>query len=163
MQHFWNKYKSIIIILILIIITDLLSKILISSLLVLNKPFCIINNFFYLTYSKNYGAAFSILQNNRFLLIIISFLILFIIINYLKKNYVKNKFELIGYSLVICGLIGNLIDRIIYGYVIDFFDFYIFGYEFAIFNIADCAIVIGIIILIIAEFVGDKNGDKSRR
>ena len=58
--------------------------------------------------------------------------------------------------MLLAGIIGNLIDRIIYGYVIDFLDFTIFNYNYPIFNIADTFIVIGILILIILSFKENK-------
>ena len=67
---------------------------------------------------------------------------------------------MVGYSFIIGGAIGNLIDRIMYGYVVDFLDFKIFGYNYPIFNLADTFIVVGMFILIIISFreVGDKDG-----
>ena len=60
-----------------------------------------------------------------------------------------NKIESISYGMIIGGIIGNLFDRIIYSYVIDFLDFRIFGYHYPVFNLADSFIVIGIIMMII--------------
>ena len=57
--------------------------------------------------------------------------------------------NIIGFSLLLAGSIGNLFDRIVYGYVIDFIDVYIFGYDYPIFNLADSFIVIGIILLLL--------------
>ena len=74
-----------------------------------------------------------------------------------KENY--NKYEIIGYSLLLSGAIGNLIDRIIYGYVIDYLDFRILGYNYPIFNFADMCIVIGLVLIII---FGGKYGNSSR-
>ena len=67
----------------------------------------------------------------------------------IKKIKKLDKFDIIGYSLLTGGIIGNLIDRIIYGYVIDYLDFYIFNYNYPVFNFADISIVIGVIIVII--------------
>ena len=152
------KYKYVF----LIILFDFLTKLLVSNLLYINSSVAVIKGFFNITYTKNYGAAFSILENYRFLLIVFSIIVLFVILYYLKKNNITNKFEVFSYSLILGGLVGNLIDRIFYGYVIDFFDFCLFGYDFAIFNLADVAIVVGIMILIFIGFKGDKNADKSR-
>ena len=58
---------------------------------------------------------------------------------------------MITYSMLLSGIIGNLIDRVVFGYVIDFLDFNIFGYDFAIFNIADSFIVVAIILLLFQE------------
>jgi signal peptidase II len=79
------------------------------------------------------------------------------------KEYKNSKLKLWGFSLLIGGLLGNLVDRIIFGYVRDFFDFYIFGYDFPIFNVADIGVVVGILILIILIIKGDLvNEDRSK-
>lgn len=93
------------------------------------------------------------MEGNTIILICFSLLFLGLIIFYMYK-YKKLNIE---FAFVIGGLIGNLIDRIIYGYVIDFIGINIFKYSFPIFNIADSLIVIGAILLI---FRMDKVGDK---
>ena len=67
----------------------------------------------------------------------------------------KNKRNDIAFGLLVGGLMGNLLYRILYVYVRDFFDFYIFGYDYTVFNIADIAIVIGVILLIVAIIKGE--------
>ena len=73
-----------------------------------------------------------------------------------------NKLNIISFSLIIGGLLGNLVDRIFRGYVIDYLNFYIFKYDFPVFNFADCLIVVGVIILLIRMLMGDGNENKSR-
>lgn len=141
--------KKIFIISLITFILDLIIKLIIKNVLVLQESVCIISNFFKLTYVNNYGAAFSILENNSMFLIAISIIVLLCIIIYIIKNSINNKLEILGYGLLLGGIVGNLFDRICYGYVIDYLDFTILNYDFAIFNLADTAIVIGIIILII--------------
>lgn len=143
----------------LVVIIDIISKLLVSNNLLLSKSVTIIPNFFYLTYAHNYGGAWSIFENNTLAITIISFIVILGISYYIFKNKVTRKIEIIGYSLLLGGAIGNLIDRIIYGYVIDFFDFYIFGYDFPIFNIADIGIVTGIILLLISMILEMNNND----
>ncbi len=70
---------------------------------------------------------------------------------------------MITYSLIIGGLIGNLIDRVVLGYVTDYLEFYLGSYAFPVFNLADMAIVIGVILLIIHEIRGEKNGVEDQR
>ena len=141
-----KKFLSISFIIVLI---DRISKILIEKFLG-NKVIYIIKNILYIVYSKNIGAAFSILEGKQFLLSLIGVFALIFIYDYVKKNKVYN----IGYSLLFGGIIGNVLDRLIYGYVIDFIGIKIFSYNFPIFNIADTAIVIGAVIIILGS---DKN------
>ena len=82
-------------------------------------------------------------------------------IYYFIKNETKiTKFVIIEYGLLIGGILGNFIDRVVYGYVIDYLDFKIFNYDFAIFNLADTFIVIGVILLIFSKG-SDKDGEKN--
>ena len=141
--------KKISIISTILVIIDQVVKIIIDKSLPLNKSVEIINHFFSLTYVRNDGAAFSILSGNIFFLIIIALFALYIIYKYFIKGKELTNINIIIYTLIISGIIGNLIDRIIRGYVIDYFDFTIFKYHFAIFNIADIYIVIGCILLIL--------------
>ena len=76
------------------------------------------------------------------------------IILYISKNKPSNKIEKISYSLILGGAIGNFIDRIIYGYVRDFIEIDIFGWDYPIFNLADVFVVVGVILLVIATWRG---------
>lgn len=144
-----------------VILIDVISKILVSNNLLLHESITIIPHFFYITYTHNYGGAWSILENSTSIITIISLVVIIGIGYYIFKHKITKKIELVGYSLLLGGAIGNLIDRIIYGYVIDFFDFYILGYDFPIFNIADINIVIGITLLLFSTmFEVNKNGNK---
>lgn len=151
--------KKISLISIILVILDRIVKIIVKSTLKLNVKNTIIDNFFYLTFCKNEGAAFSILNGKTFLLIIITLIFLYFLYFFIKREKNFNKFVIINYSLLIGGIIGNLIDRIIYGYVIDYFDFKIFNYNFAIFNLADTFIVIGVILLLFNK--GSEENGKS--
>jgi len=134
------------------LIIDIVVKLLVKSKLIFQESIKIIDNFFYITYVKNTGAAWSILSGKQGFLIVFSLIVIIVILIYLyrKKNYTK--LETIGYSLLISGAVGNLIDRILYGYVVDYLNFYIFNYDFPIFNIADSCIVIGIMLLFISSW-----------
>lgn len=147
--------KKILPISLLLIVIDQVVKILVISKLALQQSITIINNFFNITYVRNTGAAWSILSGNVLLLIMISVLALVTIYYYLIKDKDLNKIDIVSYSMLIGGIIGNLIDRIVHGYVIDYLDFKIFNYNFPIFNIADTLIVISIIIIGISLIVGE--------
>lgn len=115
----------------------------------------IIDNFFSLTYVLNDGAAFSLFASRTYLLILIALVCLFFIIYELKNN-LDDRVLSIGYSLVLAGLLGNFIDRLIDGYIIDYLSFKILGYNYPIFNLADILIVVGIVIVIIKEILKER-------
>lgn len=149
----------VIIVSIILFIIDQISKILVIKNIDINNSIELIRNFFYLTYTHNEGAAFSILTGQRIFLILIAIAILVIIFNYIRKNKIKNKVETVAFSLIIGGSLGNLIDRIARGYVVDFLDFKIFGYNYPIFNLADTFIVVGVFLLLILTFRKEHNND----
>ena len=146
---------------ILLVVLDQASKI---YLTLVNKTSPIdlevIRGFFRITYTCNDGAAFSILKGKRVFFIIMTIVVVFLIVYYLLKNkvYWVEKYSLL---LIISGAVGNLIDRIMYGYVIDFLDFIIFGYDFPVFNIADSFITIGAIGLIVSILFLNKEGENA--
>ena len=131
---------------------DLSLKYLVSSYL---NTVNIIDNFFSLTYVLNDGAAFSLFASRTYLLILIALICLFFIIYELKNN-LDDRVLSIGYSLVLAGLLGNFIDRLIDGYIIDYLSFKILGYSYPIFNLADILIVVGIVIVIIKEILKER-------
>ena len=138
------KKKKYILITFLIIIIDQLTKFLINQNINYLKSIQIIKNFFYFTNAHNNGAAFSILSGYNLLFISITLIAIYLINKYIEKN--------ISFYILLGGIIGNLIDRLIFGYVRDFLDFRIFNYNFPIFNLADVCITIGVILLIINIF-----------
>ena len=148
-----KRYIKIFIVALIILFLDQTTKILASNLLDLDKSLTIIPNFFSLTYTKNYGAAWSMMWDKRIILIIISLVALILISYIIYKEKRLTVCKNIYYGFLIGGILGNLIDRVIYGYVIDFFDFNILGYNFPIFNISDSFIVIGIILIFIESFI----------
>ena len=123
----------------------------------------IIPNFFSFTLIGNTGAAFSILNSNTIFLIIISLVALNLIyIYFLKGKKLKLKEE-VTFGILTGGILGNLVDRIFKGEVIDYLDFTIFSYNFPIFNLADIMIVLSVIYIALIMFRGEQNEDKSRR
>jgi len=144
--YFISKIKYLTLI-ILLSILDQFSKIYIHYNFdkLLNKDFII----FKIDFVRNYGAAFNILSGNRFFLSFIS-VISTIILSYLifKKN--NNSINKYGLTLILAGSVGNGIDRILNGYVIDFIK--IKFINFPVFNIADIVINLGVIILIVSYF-----------
>lgn len=143
------------------VIIDQIVKIVISSQIALNTSINIIPNFFNLTYVNNYGAAWSILTGKRLFLVLIAVITLVLLYLFFLKDKYINKYEQISYGLIIGGILGNLLDRIIYGYVIDYLDFNIFGYDFPIFNIADILITVGAFLMIIEIIRGNKINERN--
>ena len=154
--------KEIFIISLIILILDQISKIIVNMYIKLNSSILIIRNFFYLRNVYNEGAAFSILEGNRLLFIIIGLISIYLIYSFIK-DFNNNKRNIIVFGLLLGGILGNLLDRIFLGYVRDFLDFYIFNYNFPVFNIADSAIFIGVVLLLMNMVKEKSNGSNSTR
>ncbi|KPK97991.1 MAG: lipoprotein signal peptidase [Omnitrophica WOR_2 bacterium SM23_72] len=130
------------IILFTVLSLDQLTKFLISKNLSILESVPVIQHVFHLTLVANRGAAFGILRNQTLLFIFTSLLAIVLILSNLRKNRHRGLYSF-SLSLILSGALGNLIDRLRFGYVIDFLDFRIWP----VFNIADSAITIGAILL----------------
>lgn len=137
----------------LIIGIDALSKYVVSENMNLHQSIPLIEGVFSITFVKNTGASFGMLPGGRWLFIIITLVMMGIIIGYTVKKQEKDKLYLLSASFIVGGGIGNLIDRILTGEVVDFFDFCLIN--FAIFNVADCFIVVGVILMLVYYFVAE--------
>ena len=146
--------KKLFIITIITFLIDRISKILVMNKLALYKENVLIKNLLNIKYVKNDGAAWSIMNGNTIILVLIAIVALGAISYYLFKSNLK-KIEEFLYAILIGGIIGNLIDRIIFKYVIDYIGVIIFGYYFPVFNFADICIVLSIIILLARSFKED--------
>ena len=146
----------------IVFIIDIVSKLFITNHIALGESIKIIDKFMYLTYVRNTGAAWSMFDNNRYFVLILSALIIIGFIVYILKNTPKNKLEKIAYAFILGGALGNFLNRFIYGYVVDFIDIKIFGYDYPIFNLADLFIVIGVIIFGLHSWRSN-DGNKSNR
>jgi signal peptidase II len=127
-----------------IIVLDQISKMHITNSMVLGETFPVINNFFYITYTLNPGAAFGILPDQRVFFLLIGVVLLAGFALFYRRINKLEKFLKSGIIMSVSGSVGNLIDRIQTGKVIDFLDFKVWT---AIFNIADVAIVVGMFII----------------
>ena len=150
--------RKIVIIGIIALVIDQITKPLMQ---IYDVHFNIINGFLSLNYIQNTGAAWSILEGKQYLLIGISIVMLILVYN-MSFSYDNNRLNNITFGLLFGGIIGNLIDRVFYGIVRDFIDINIFGYDFPVFNIADMAIVFGVIILLIGTIKGELKKWKSK-
>ncbi len=155
--------RKILIFSIMFLTIDILSKVLVKTNLNLYDSITLIPNFFNITYVLNDGAAFSLFQGKQILFIILGIIFLGILIYYIFKEKLTN-YKVIYYSLLIGGVVGNILDRIIYKNVVDFLDFKIFSYDAPIFNLADTFIVIGVGLILIEIIRKDIYGkNKSNR
>ncbi len=145
-------YKNILLYVIsfgIIVGGDQITKIIVDHTLSLGASYSIIDSFFYFTYSHNDGAAWGIFSGKLELFFVIAIVAAVGLIYYFIQSEAYQKLTRFGIVLIFSGMIGNLIDRVCLGYVRDFIDFIIFGYDFPIFNVADMAITIGFILVII--------------
>lgn len=142
-----------------LILFDQLSKNFIVNHFMLGESKEIISNFFNITSHRNRGAAWGILQDSRLFFIVVTLIFMGILSYYLFKHKGKlSSFDKITFSLIYAGAIGNFIDRLTRHEVVDFLDFRIFGYDFPIFNLADCFICIGVFFLMLKIYnEEDKN------
>lgn len=121
-----------------IVVLDQVSKHIVSSFLKLHESVPVINGIFHLTLVHNRGAAFGLLKNQVYLFILTAIAAIFLIFSHLRKHPVVSMYT-VGLILILSGAVGNLIDRVRFGYVLDFLDFRIWP----VFNIADSAITVG--------------------
>ena len=114
----------------------------------------IIKNVLYLKYTENTGVAFSMFSDNRWILVGATSVMLIAVLAFFLSGKITDKIELFSLSLLLSGGVGNLIDRISLGYVIDYIDVRIIN--FAIFNLADICICVGAFLLCVAVYLSDK-------
>ncbi len=129
--------------------------------MLLGESIPIINNVLYITSHRNRGAAWGILQGQMWLFYVITIVVIVGIIYYLHKAARGKMLLGVSLALMLGGAIGNFIDRVLRKEVVDFIHTYIFSYNFPVFNIADSALVIGVILLMI-QMLLDERGSKEK-
>jgi signal peptidase II len=145
------KWKMVLGWVVTILVLDQLTKMIVDRTMSLHQSIPIIDGFFSLTYVRNTGAAFGIFAGSHEafrlpFLILVSVLALGFVAVMLKRLRDEEKGLITALSLIIGGAIGNLVDRVLYGEVIDFLDFYWSNYHWPAFNVADSCITIGVLI-----------------
>lgn len=143
---------------VIIIIIDQLTKLLIKNYMHLSESISVIGNVVRLTYIKNPGMAFGILIGGKLFYTVFASLACVVILVYLFRLKPENFWARFALASILGGAVGNLIDRLMYSEVVDFIDFRIIRWP--VFNFADIAITIGMIILI-AVVVFEKNSEES--
>lgn len=131
----------------LVVLLDYITKRIVSGNMVLYQSIPVIKGVFNITYVKNTGASFGMMAGARWFFVAVTVILIAAVIYYAVKNKFTDKLFLVSASFVVGGGIGNLIDRIATGAVVDFFDFCLIN--FAIFNVADCFVVVGVILMAI--------------
>jgi len=139
---------------VLMILLDQITKVYIDTSMQLHDSLPVIQGFFSITYVRNPGAAFGFLAGAsplfRYLFFVaVTVTAIVLILFYLRKNREEEQRVTFSLSLILSGAIGNLIDRVRLGEVIDFLDVYFGSYHWPAFNVADSAISIGAVILLI--------------
>lgn len=155
-----NKKEDIYKITILVLVLDQFIKYMVNKFMEINTSITVIPNFFSIFYVRNKGAAFSILEDNTILIVVISVIFIVILDYYIRKEKSFTKLGVISLGMIMGGIFGNLMDRIIYHSVIDYLSFL----KFPIFNLADIGITVGVGLLLISEILKagkDKENDRS--
>ncbi len=143
----------------LIVVLDQISKFLTVANIPLGTSVPVIPWLFQLTYVQNTGMAFSMLEGGRWFFLVLTAFALVLMILAVKKKWVDHPVGLWALASIFGGAIGNLIDRVRLGYVIDMIE--VTFMEFAVFNVADCFVVCGAILLVIYAFFFDKKEEKT--
>jgi len=157
MKFWYNKYFWLLVT-IVIFAADRVSKILVAKNLVLNLPLGVFSNF-NLFYTQNTGAAFSFLNDagswHTWLFIVIGMVAICLLV-FWELQITANRWLQFTLALILGGTLGNVFDRVVYGYVIDFLDFYFGIWHYPAFNLADSAICVGAAMLAIDIFIKRK-------
>ncbi|WP_307586257.1 signal peptidase II [Paenibacillus wynnii] len=143
---------------VIVFLIDQGTKYLIATRLELQEQISVIGNFFLITSHRNRGAAFGILEGQRWLFFLVTFVVVIGIVWYLNKARKTQKLLPTALGLVLGGAFGNFLDRLLSGEVVDFLQFNFGSYTFPIFNVADSSIVIGVALIILDSLRDLKGG-----
>ncbi|TWI55754.1 signal peptidase II [Halalkalibacter nanhaiisediminis] len=147
---------------IVIIIIDQITKWIVATQMTLGESIPVIQDIIYITSHRNKGAAFGILQGQMWFFYIITIIVIIGIVYYMQKEAKNSRLFGVSLGLILGGAIGNFIDRLFRGEVVDFVNTYPFGYNFPIFNVADSALCIGVGLLFI-KMIGDERRQKKEK
>lgn len=149
-----------------VMLIDQITKWLVVKKMYLGQSIPLIEGFFFLTSHRNAGAAFGILQGQRLFFILITIIVIIGLVYFLAKG---NQKPLVSWALalILGGAIGNFIDRVSTGEVVDFFDVKInlgfFYYDYPIFNVADSALVVGVLIILVDTLMDSLKERKTKK
>ena len=161
-----NRIFKMCIMIATIIITDQITKALVQQKFALGESVPVISSLFHLTYVRNSGAAFGMLAYapdyiRKPLFLVLPVLACFWLIYLIWSSRNTKLIHCLAYSLIFAGAVGNLIDRFTMNYVVDFLDFFWDTHHFAAFNIADSAISIAAMLLVVDMVFLNKKKEKS--
>ena len=148
-----------------IVALDQATKLIIHTQFNLGEKKVIIPGFFNLTYVKNQGGVFGLFSQSNEVVRLVLFLILpvlafVLLVSIVHKLHISQKYQLLAFSSIFGGALGNYIDRIHFGYVVDFLDFHFKGFVWPAFNVGDICIVLGVITAIILIYISEKQQQK---
>ena len=151
-----QKFLACLWITTIIALTDVLTKVMIQSYMTLGSSREVLGSFFKLTYILNQGGVFGSKLGSNYFYTVSAILVVMLVVYFLYKEFGKNKYVDLSLFIVLGGAVGNLVDRIRLGAVVDFLDFEFFnfnllGYHFdrwPTFNVADVAVTVGMLLLI---------------
>ena len=161
-----SRYLSIIVIPIIVLLLDQLSKSIIDTHMELYESREIVRHFFHITYIRNPGAAFGFLANEshpaiRYFFMAATLLAIGVILLMYQKNEAQGSLLRVSLSLILGGALGNFIDRLRFGEVIDFLDVHWYQYHWPAFNVADTCITLGVIGLLWASVQESRSRKKA--
>ena len=150
-----------------IVFLDQLSKWLVVVFLKSEESFVLIKNVLKFTYLENRGAAFGMLDNNRWVFLVVSTVMIVAISFYVIKYRPQNKWAFASCAFIVGGGIGNMIDRVALGYVVDFIDFCAFPQVwYYVFNVADSFVCIGagiLMVYLVFSVIGEAKAEKAAK
>jgi len=158
-----NKYLFLVIVAIPLIVLDQATKLIIVRTMALHSTIPVIPDFFDIVHARNQGAAFGVLRDNSIrlpFLIGVSLLAVIVIAIFFRKLRPDQKLSAWGLSLVLSGALGNLIDRVRLGEVVDFLNVHWYEHYWPAFNVADSAICIGVGLLVIEMLLEERRKKK---
>lgn len=141
---------------IVILILDQLSKWLVATQMQVGDSVELIPNFLYITSTRNTGAAWSILEGKMWFFYLVTVVVLVIVVYYMQKYGRHKPFLGVALGFVIGGTLGNFVDRLFHGSVVDFIHVYLGSYSYPVFNLADSSLVIGAILILLYTLFDQK-------
>lgn len=147
---------------VLIVVIDQVSKYFVLKCIPVGGLVPVWDGVFHLTHVQNSGMAFSMLEGARVFFVLMTIAAFILLYFAIKEKWVTHPVGLWALAMIAGGAVGNLIDRIRWGYVVDMIEVEFLPFNFAVFNVADCFVVVGAILLVIYAFFFDKGKDKEK-